>query len=283
MKILKSSLKQWKSFLEITLGCIITALSINLFLAPYNIAPGGLSGVAIIINYIFDFPLGLTILALNIPLFIFGIKQLGGVFGLKTLYGTIMLSVIIDLTSWLVFPTQDLLLTSIFGGITMGLGLGIVFHAGGTTGGTDLAAKIIRSIFHHFSLGQFMFIFDICVVVLAIIVFKSYELGLYAIITLIITMKMVDVILEGIGVKGAFIISEFTDTISDEIINTLHRGVTGLKGIGMYTKKDKNVLMVVVNRTEIVKLKQIVKEVDKNAFIILTDFKEVLGEGFKTY
>jgi len=282
MNNLRSYLIDWKSYIGITIGCFITALSINLFLVPYNIAPGGVSGIAIITHYFFNFPVGATMLALNIPLFIFGIRQLGGIFGFKTLYGTIMLSLFIDLTNWMSFTTKDILLASIFGGVTMGIGLGIVFKSGGTTGGTDLAARTIKTLLQHFTVGRIMFSIDTTIIILAIIIYKSYELGLYAVITLYISIKIIDVIIEGVEAKGAFIISDHSETIADKIINDLKRGVTGLHGIGMYTKQDKNVLLVVVERIEIVRLKEIVKEIDENAFIILTDIREVLGEGFKS-
>lgn len=281
MKVLNIVKKNTVDFLEITIGSIITAIAINLFLVPYNIAPGGVSGIAIVLHYIFNLPVGAVMLALNIPLFVFGIKQLGGIFGIKTLYGTILLSIIIDLTSWIRFSTTDILLTTIFGGIMMGIGLGIVFRAGGTTGGTDLAAKILHSIFHSLTVGQFMFLVDTLVVILAIATFRSYELGLYAIISLFLSMKIIDFIIEGIHEKGAFIISNHAEQIAHKILTDMNRGVTALRGIGMYTKTEKNVLLVVVSRTEIIQLKQIVKDIDPNTFIILTDFKEVLGEGFE--
>ena len=282
MNNLKFYLIDWKSYIGITIGCIITALSINLFLVPYNIAPGGVSGISIIIHYFFNFPVGATMLALNIPLFIFGIRQLGGAFGIKTLFGTIMLSLFTDLTNWMSFATKDILLASIFGGVTMGIGLGIVFKFGGTTGGTDLAARTIKTLLQHFTVGRIMFSIDTIIILLAIIVYRSYELGLYAVITLYISIKIIDVIIEGVEAKGAFIISDQSEIIADKILNDLRRGVTGLHGVGMYTRKDKNVLLVVVERIEIVRLKEIIKEIDENAFMILTDIREVLGEGFKS-
>lgn len=280
MKIIKNILKDYKSYLGISIGCLITALSINLFLVPYNIAPGGVSGLAIIIHFFFKTPVGITMLLLNIPLFIFGIRQLGGMFGFKTLFGTVLLSTIIDTTCWMQFTTKDLLLASIFGGVTMGLGLGIVFKYGATTGGTDLAARTLKTIIPHFTVGQIMFAIDTLVILTATFTFRSYELGLYAIITLYISVKLIDLIVEGVQAKGAFIISDYAEEISLRILHDLNRGVTGLKGMGMYTKQDKNVLMVVVDRTEVVRLKEMAQEIDQNAFVILTDIREVLGEGF---
>jgi uncharacterized membrane-anchored protein YitT (DUF2179 family) len=280
--MLKIQKEDLKAYAEITLGCIITAMSLNLFLVPYNIAPGGVSGLAIVIHYFLNFPVGATMLALNIPLFILGIKQLGGRFGIRTLFGTAALSVLVDFTSWMKFDTNDLLLSSIFGGILMGIGLGLVFRAGATTGGTDLAARIIHSFAQYFTVGQLMFFADACVVLLAAFSFRSYELGLYAIVTIFISAKIVDAIVEGFDVtKGAFIISEHSEEISNKILDELSRGVTALKGTGMYTKQDKDVLLVVVERTEVIRLKELVKGIDDKAFVILTDIREVLGEGFK--
>jgi uncharacterized membrane-anchored protein YitT (DUF2179 family) len=255
-----------------------------MFLTPNKIAPGGLSGVGIVLYYLFGLPVGTTMLVLNIPLFILGIRHLGGVFGVKTLFSTVILSVMIDSTTFLPVLTREPLLASIYGGIMMGAGLGLVFRSGATTGGTDLAAKIIHKFIPFLTLGQLLLAVDFSVIVFAAVVFGDYELALYAIITLFVGSQVIDGILEGVNfAKAVFIISNKSQYISERIMKDLDRGVTGLGGKGMYTGKDKVVLMCILKRTEIPIIKAIVKEIDSNAFVILTDVREVLGEGFKSY
>ena len=293
-------LEQWKDYLWIVLGSFITAASINVFLVPYRIAPGGVSGIATVLYYLSRerLPVGITMLALNIPLFIAGMKFIGGKFAVRTFISTILLSVIIDTTepftkyfidNFLVklepVPSPpDLLLYSLFGGFLMGVGLGIVFKSGATTGGTDLAARIATHFMPHLTMGQALLLIDTSVIIFAAVAFNSFQLGLYAIVTLFISSKVIDAILEGVNfAKAVFIISDYSDEISARIMKELDRGVTSLKGTGMYTGNDKQVLLCVLHRNQLTTLKGIVKDIDKRAFIILADIREVLGEGFKTY
>lgn len=296
----KKNLKIVKEFFFIIAGSFITAIAINVFLVPYKIAPGGLSGIATVIYYLSNgrFPVGVTMLVLNIPLFIIGIKLIGGRFAVRTLFSTIFLSLAIDSTEPLTrdfigrfllksgqLPSNpDILLYAIFGGFLMGLGLGIVFKSGATTGGTDLAAKIINHFAPGFTMGQILLLIDTSVIIFAAASFESFQLALYAIVTLFISSKVIDAILEGVNfAKAVFIISDKSDEISQKVMADLDRGVTALKGTGMYTGSDKVVLYCVVHRGQLPQLKEIVKGIDKNAFVILTDVREVLGEGFKTY
>lgn len=289
-----------KDYLWIILGSIITAVSINVFMVPYKIAPGGVSGIATVIYYISNakFPVGVTMLALNVPLFIAGARFIGKKFVLRTLFSTILLSFIIDTSEpyskyfvehYLVKLEQvpsppDLLLYSIFGGFLMGVGLGMVFRFGATTGGTDLAARIVNHFFPNLTMGQILLFIDTSVIIFATIAFNSFILGLYAIVTLYISSKVIDAILEGVNfAKAVFIISDSSNEIAARILKELDRGVTALKGTGMYTGNDKNVLLCVLHRGQLPVLKEIVREVDEKAFIILADIREVLGEGFKTY
>ncbi|KGG80513.1 membrane protein [Caloranaerobacter azorensis H53214] len=268
-------------YVGITIGTIIMALSIDLFLEPNTIAPGGVTGLAIVIKKITGIDVAITNLSIDIPLFIFGLIVLGKAFGAKTLYGTLSLSFFIK-----VLPkgslVDELLLAAVFGGVLMGIGLGIVFRSGGTTGGTDLAAAILNKFFPNFSTATFMMSIDLCVVTIAGIVNKKLETSLYSIITLYIIVKVIDSILEGLGyAKAFFIISQYPDKIGNTILEKLNRGVTVLKGRGMYTGKDRDVLLCVVNRSQVTKLKEIVHQIDKNAFVMVADIYEVLGEGFK--
>lgn len=300
MRLPKLELKSWKDYLWIIIGSLLTAASINIFLVPNKIAPGGVTGISTVIYYLSGglFPVGITMLVLNIPLFIGGLRFIGGKFVFRTLFSTIFLSVAIDLTepisrhfiqqyllkSGEMPSSPDLLLYCIFGGFIMGAGLGLVFRSGATTGGTDLAAKIVHHFIPGFTMGQILLFIDSCVIVFAAVTFRSFILALYAILTLFIASKVIDTILEGVNfAKAVFIISDKSEDISRRILMDLDRGVTALKGTGMYTGNDKQVLLCVVHRGQLPQLKELVKKEDKKAFIILTDIREVLGEGFKTY
>lgn len=280
-EVKKNWYKYIVEYIGITIGTIIMALSLNLFLEPNTIAPGGVTGLAIVIKKITGIDVDITNLVINIPLFIFGLVALGKAFGAKTLYGTFALSFFIR-----ILPNEslvnELLLAVVFGGVLMGIGLGIVFRFGGTTGGTDLAGAILNKYFPGFSTATFMMSIDLCVVAIAGIVDKKLETSLYSIIALYIIVKVIDLILEGLGyAKAFFIISKYPDEIGNTILETLNRGVTVLKGRGMYTGKDRDVLLCVVNRSQVTKLKEIVHQIDKNAFVMVADIYEVLGEGFK--
>ncbi|WP_213818294.1 YitT family protein [Garciella nitratireducens] len=277
-------IKIFVEYLGITIGCAIMAISINLFSAPNKIAPGGISGLATVIYYVTKLPIGITMLIFNLPLFILSIKILGKSASTKTLYGTIVLSVFIDYVFESFSFTKDLLLASLFGGIVLGIGLGLVFRFGGTTGGTELAAAIINKIIPQFTIGSILMVIDFIVVIVAGIVFEQPEITLYSVISLYVSIKMLDFIQEGLGYAKAFyIISDYSEEISNQILQELDRGVTALQGQGMYTKEERKVLLVVVHRSQVNKLKEIVHKIDSKAFVILGEVHEVLGEGFKEY
>ncbi len=268
-------------FIGITIGSALLALSLSLFLIPNKIAAGGLSGLATIIYYWTGLPVGTMTLLMNIPLFIAGVKFLGRSFGARTIYGMILYSLFIDLFQPLVpVITKDLLLASIYGGVLGGLGLGIVFLSKGTTGGTDMIARLINH-FTNLSMGQGLLLADGIVVLLAG-VFFSAEVALYAAITIFINSKTIDLVQEGINYKkAAFIISGESEDIKINIMEELDRGVTVLKGEGGFTGQEKNVLYCIINRAELSKLKRMVYSHDQNAFMIISNVHEVLGEGFK--
>lgn len=269
------------SIIGLTIGTFLLALGLALFQEPNMIAPGGVTGFAIVFKKLTGVPVYLTNLIVNIPLFIIGIILLGKNFGWKTLYSTILLSFFLKIIPETAL-TRDLLLASIFGGVVAGIGLGIVFKFGGTTGGTDLAGSILNKIFPAFSTSTFMMIIDLCVVAFAGIVDKKVETSLYSIISLFITVKVIDLVLEGFDNPKAFmIITDKPVEISRKIMEDLDRGVTLFKAKGMYTMEERNVLLCVVNRYQFAKVKNLVYDIDKNAFIMVADVSEVLGEGFK--
>lgn len=269
------------SLLGLSVGAFLLAVGLVLFLEPNTIAPGGVTGFAIVFKQIVNVPVYITNLAINIPLFIIGIIVLGKSFGWKTLYCTALLSLFLKIIPEKLV-TPDLLLASIFGGLVSGVGLGIVFKSGGTTGGTDLASSILNKFFPSLSIATFMMIIDVLVVIFAGVVDKKVETSLYSIISLFVSIKVIDLILEGIGyLKGFLIITNKPKEISQRIMEDLERGVTLFKGIGMYTKKEKDVLLCIVNRSQFTKVKDIVYSIDKEAFIMVTEISEVLGEGFE--
>ncbi len=277
---------KWKviqDYILILIGTLITAVGLDMFLIPNKIAAGGVSGIATIVYYVVNFPVGITMLAINIPLFLMGIKQLGVGFGLRSLMGTVALSAVVDAMATMNLPvlTKDPLLASIYGGIVVGIGIGIVFRAKGTTGGTDLAAAIVNN-YLKLSVGMILFFIDAAVIVAAGIAFNSAELALYALITVFITARVIDVVQEGFGyAKAALIISQKPEKVTETILYRLNRGATAIRGRGLYTGTDKDVILAVVTRAEITRLKELVHEIDPTAFVILTDVHEVLGEGFK--
>jgi uncharacterized membrane-anchored protein YitT (DUF2179 family) len=273
----------WSKAMEyvyILVGSAIIALSFNVFLLPNEIASGGVSGISTILHGVFNWKPAYVQWALNIPLFIAGLIFLGFHFGIKTLVGTIFLPFCVFLTEHMDPWTRNPLLAALFGGIGVGLGLGIVFRGKASTGGTDLAAQIINK-YTGLTLGTCVAIIDGMVVLSAAAVF-NIEKGLYALIGLYVTSKTIDLVQVGLSrSKAALIITEHNHEIREAILSKLDRGVTRLSAHGGYTENERPVLLCVVDQTEFIKLKQLVKSVDPAAFVIVMDASEVLGEGFK--
>ncbi|WP_078543869.1 YitT family protein [Litchfieldia alkalitelluris] len=264
----------------ILIGSAFVALAFNLFLLPNQVASGGVSGISIITFSVFGIEPAYVQWGLNIPLFIAGLILLGGQFGVKTLVGTIFLPLVVYLSRDMQPATLDPLLGALFGGIGVGLGLGIVFRGNGSTGGTDLAAQIINK-YTGMTLGRSVLFIDGLIVLTATIVF-DIERGLYAMIALFVTSKTIDLVQIGLGTsKMVIIITNHQDKVRQGIIHEIDRGVTRLSAIGGYTDDERPILMCVVDQSEFTKLKQLVKSIDPAAFVIVTDASEVLGEGFK--
>ncbi len=274
------TLQKVKEFIYILLGSATVALSFNLFLLPNKVASGGVSGISTILNSLFGWEAAYVQWAFNIPLFIAGIIFLGKVYGARTLIGTLFLPFVVYLSRNLEPATFDPLLGALFGGIGVGLGLGITFRGNASTGGTDLAAQIVHK-FTGISLGKSVAFIDGLIVLTAAIVF-DIESGLYALIGLFVTSKTIDLVQVGLGnSKMALIITNRQDEVRQEIFSKLDRGVTKLSGYGGYTDDERPMLMCVVDQKEFTKLKQVVQSVDTSAFVVVMDASEVLGEGFK--
>jgi uncharacterized membrane-anchored protein YitT (DUF2179 family) len=284
MKLRKPTGRDLLSILVLVGGCAVTALGISVFLVPNRIVAGGVTGLATVIHYWTGWPVGIVSLALNVPLFLIGFRLIGNSFGLKTLVATLVLSLFIDLFASIGPITDDLLLAALAGGVMMGVGLGFVFRQDSTTGGTDLAARIIHDRVSYISIAQVLLIIDIVVVLTAAVSFRSYELALYAAVTLVVTTKIIDSVTVGINyTKAAHIISLKSDDVSRRLLQELDRGVTGLEGKGMYTGVRKDVLICILRSRQVPRLKRIVKDVDPDAFVYLTDAREVFGEGFQAH
>lgn len=285
----KNKRKPMMNYIYIILGTTFLAISINLFLEPLELVTGGVTGLAIIIKSLTQdvvnggVPIWLTNMVINIPLFIVAVMIKGKNFGMRTLFSTVYLSFAIYYTQFIPAVTYDLFLGSIVGGALSGIGLGMVFLAFATTGGTDLMASLLHHFIKHYSIAKIMFVIDGVIIIAGMLVF-GVEKSLYAIIAVFIATKVVDAILDGFHYsKAAFIISDHNELIANDIMDVLDRGVTGLNGEGMYSKMNKNVLLCVVSKKEIIKLKGIVKKRDYRAFVIVADVREVVGEGFQEY
>ncbi|TCS83292.1 YitT family protein [Tepidibacillus fermentans] len=264
------------------LGSLIVALAFNLFLNPNGIAPGGVSGLSTIIERQFGIEPAITQWSLNIPLFIAGLFLLGKKFGAKTAFGSIILPFFVLITKNLKPITHFPLLAAVYGGVVLGIGLGFVFRGKASTGGTDLAAQILHK-YTGISLGFAVLLMDGLVVFTSGIVFGP-ENALYALISLFLTSKTIDFVQIGLAYsKLAFIISEQQEQIGQVILHDLDRGATILNGKGAYTGNRRDVLMVVFDQRETTRLKELIKSVDSNAFVIVTDTHEVLGEGFRAH
>ena len=266
------------------IGCLSLSIGINMFLTPHTIAPGGLSGLSVVVSKLTGLSVSTVMIIMCIPLVICSVKILGKKDSIKTLIGTVTLSLMIKLTSGLstISATEDPLLAAISGAIFLGAGIGIVFSVDGSTGGTDLIALMINRIFPSIPLSKCLTFIDGMVVLSAGIANRNIETGLYSAIALFVVIKMVDVIISGVDHSKAFmIITDEEEKLREAIFNDIKRGVTVLDARGGYTNRDKNILLVVVQKKQEVHLKKLIKRVDSKAFIIVSDVHEVLGEGFK--
>lgn len=269
--------------LQTILGSFIMALGTSLFLLPNQLSSGGFSGIATITYYLFNFPMGTVILVLNIPLFMIAFFKIGKTFLLKAIVGTVSLSYFIDYIEQFGALTQDRLLACIYGGIVIGVGTAIILRAEGSTGGTELLTSIIHQYKPGYKTSSLIVIFDTIIVGLNVLFFKEIEIGLYSAISIYIMGKILDILFEGIYfTKIMYIISDEYEKIAKKIETEMARGVTGLYGKGMYTKQDRMVLLCVAGRREVIRLRREIKQIDRSAFIILSDAREVLGKGFKS-
>lgn len=275
-----------KPYLSIIIGTALLAFSIQCVFDPTGLVTGGFSGLAIIIKDITQniisggIPLWLTNILLNVPVFILAYIYMGRKFVGRTLFGTILLSVWLYVIPTVELAEGDYLLAAIFGGVLSGAGVGLVLRASATTGGTDMVASLLQRKIRHYSVAQIMQILDAIVVLLGLYVF-GVRPALYAIVAIFVATKVSDAILEGFHYsKAAYIITDKHEAVADALMTGLNRGVTGVSAKGMYTMEEKCMLYCVVSKKQIVSVKEIVIQIDPNAFVIVSDVHEVLGEGF---
>ena len=287
MKLQTATLRKGlRAVLLITLAALIYALSFVWCFDPNGIAFGGITGLAQIVNRLFPAaPVGVTVIVLNIPLFILGWKLIGGKLLVSSLYAMFISSVFIDLLTPLYdWQPMEPLLACIFGGLLMGASLGVVFLQGATTGGTDLAARLLKLKFKWLPMGKLLMGVDLAVIVLVALFFRNLNTALYGLVALYISTLAMDGILYGLdNAKVAYIISDHNDEISSAIVQDLDRGVTILHGQGAYTGAEKQVLMCAFKQREIAAIKAAVKDIDPDAFLIVCNAHEVPGDGFREY
>ena len=284
-EILKN--KKFLKYLNIIIGCFLLAISLNVFLKPNNFVLGGVTGLGIILDSVFQtvfsipFPVWLSNILINLPLFLLGYKFFGFKFLGNTIFATFFLSFALAITSWLPKFTEDILLAAVFGAIIDGIGLGLIIKNRCSTGGTDLLAIIMNKFLRHIPISKILLCIDFTIIFIGIIVF-GVRPTLYALISVFIVSKVIGMVVDGFDfAKAVFIISDKSEEIGHSILNIIDRGATSLDAHGMYTKNKKNVIFCIVKQKQIPELKEVVRDIDENAFVVIANVSEVIGRGFK--
>ncbi len=267
-------------------GALIDAVAVNVFTAPNHIAPGGITGIGTMLNYLFQTPIGMVNMIINIPIIIWAIVEIGYKLVAKSIAAIIVFSVAID-TLALVLPAYDgnPFLAAIFGGVLEGIGLALVFMRGSTTGGTDMIARLLGKHFRHLSMGKLMLAVDLVIIAASALVYQKLESALYAIIAIFVSTRIIDTILYGTDSgngKLYFIISKKSDEIRRRILEDIDRGVTIIPIQGGYSGQDGEMLLCAVRRYEVAKINDIIHTADRDAFVIVGEAGEITGEGFRS-
>ena len=266
----------------IAVGAVLMGVALSVFMVPFKIAPGGVSGLATVLHYLAGLRVSVLIPLINIPIFIIGIIRLERDFLVKSVFGTFVLSIATETAAILPPPTSDPLISAVFGGAVMGIGISAVLSRGGTTGGTDILVLVIRRSFSEVSVGRLYLLIDGAVIAMAGLAFSSGEVIFYSAVSLVVSTYMTDAALEGLNLaRLVYIISDSNREICDRIYAELKRGVTGLNSVSMYSGRSERILMCVIRKGQLSKLKKIIQDIDKDAFVIICDAKEVMGSGFE--
>ena len=267
------------SYAQILLGALIAGAAYPLFMTPNRIAPGGITGIATILNHLLQWPVGTVSLILNLPLFLIGYKTMGRIFAFRSLLATVFFTGFIDILP-LKPMTDDPLLSALYGGVMLGAGLGLIMRGGATTGGSDMVARMVHKRFQFISTGSFLFAIDFAVVVSAGFLIGTTE-ALYSLINIFLTAKVMDVVIIGFSAnKACFVMSSRWKEISDRVLKDMNRGVTQLTARGAWTGTERPTLLCVISRSEIMTFKRILREEDENAFVIIVEAHEAIGDGF---
>lgn len=279
---------QWfKNYGFVLIGAFIMAAGYTYFITPHRIVPGGVYGIAIVLYHKMGFHVGLTALCFNIPLAILGTKLLGPRFGLKTVLGFVFTSLFIEILSFYskgepLVGKEEVLLSCIFGGLLIGIGVGFIFKAKATVGGSDVMAMIAAK-YTKMPLGQLMILIDSIIVLLSLLAFGDWKIPLYSWITIYVMGKTIDIVLQGISYdKSLFIISDKHEEIREKILNNIHRGGTIFQAKGMYNGSEKSVIFTVASRREVAMLQEYIREIDPSTFMVIMDANEIIGKGFKS-
>ncbi len=280
----KKAFKMVWDYVMITVFSLTYAVGISLFLDPNNLAPGGVSGISIMLSRITPIPTGTWILLINVPILVLGLWKFGVKFLISTIYCTIVSSAFVNMFSTFAPLTTDKLLAAAAGGTIMAISMGMILKAGATTGGVDIIVKVLRLKYRHLKTGNLYLIMDAVVVALSGIMFRNLETALYAAVAIFVSSVVMDTVLYGRdGAKMIYIISDHPKQITERLLADLDIGVTALQGEGAYSGKEKKVLMCVMRKPLAPKAQQIVKEEDPEAFMIVSDATEIFGEGYKSY
>ena len=265
------------------IGALIMAFGVSLFLLPNQLSSGGVAGVATIIYYLLNIPMGNIIMSINVPLFLISMFKIGKMFFIKSIIGTIALSVFIDLLDKLEPLTNDRFLACVYGGILLGLGTVVLLKVNSSTGGSDLVSYVAKKYRPTVRSGNIIIIIDIIIITVNMIFFKEIEVGLYSAIAIYLMGKIIDIFFEGINfTKLMIIVSKKSEEIAKEIDEKVERGSTGLYGKGMYSNNETLVLMCAAYRKDVAKIKILAKKIDPKSFIIIANSREVVGQGFKS-
>lgn len=274
----------WTIF-KLTIGSALYSLGVAYFLDPLDLAPGGLTGIGIILDNFIPLGPGVIVFILNIPILALGLRRFGKEFLLSTCYSTVLISILMDVfRGWNggIGVTENYLLAALAGGVLMAVGMGLVFRCGGTTGGVDVIIKLVHLKYRHVKTGTILLLIDMTIVAASAIAFRNIELGLFASVALFVNSTVFDMVLYGTDeAELVYIVSNHHQEIAERLLKEINVGVTALEGEGAYTKQDRRVLMTVAKKQNFPKIKDVVKEVDSEAFMIVSKATEVFGEGFK--
>ena len=275
-----------KEIFLLVAGALIYSLGTQYFIVPAQIAPGGAVGIALMINHLTQLPIGTLTLIVNIPLLVLAWKYLSHRFTINTAIATVLVTIVLDflVTPFCPLYTGDRLLSSVYGGIIVGVGMALIFLAGYTTGGTDIAGYLLQKKFPHYSIGRALMMIEFVILGLSIFVFEDVDAGLFGLISVYVQTKAIDMILYGSGsANQAFIITQQPQEISKRVIDELERTCTILEGKGAYSGADTTIVLCTVRKSEFVRLKNIISDCDPNAFVVVNETSEVLGLGFKGF